>query len=57
MAVPGKAKAVSLTSYKHRVYEHTIWIELTMLVLLLDDGTMWERPSGAYQQWKQLETP
>jgi hypothetical protein len=50
------SKPVSLTSYKTHIYEHTVFVEVTMLVVLMDDGSMWERRAGG-GKWKELETP
>jgi hypothetical protein len=50
-------KAVSLTSYETSIYEYTIWVKITMLVALKEDGTVWERRAGDTGPWKQIDTP
>lgn len=55
--VPGSTKAVALTSYQTSIYELTVWVKVTMLVVLMDDGSLWEKRAGPRRPWTHIETP
>ena len=50
-------RAVSLTSYKDRVNEMAVWVEVTNLVVLMEDGTLWRRRANFDAPWEKLHTP
>jgi hypothetical protein len=50
-------KIVSLTSYPTKAYELGIYVDVTVLVALLNDGTLWERHAGGGRGWTIIEGP
>lgn len=44
--------------YRVKKYEYTVWVDVDMMVVLLSDGTVWERPVTARSKpWTPIDVP